>query len=231
MRLNRSLPRPSTRDRNRRPAIEGLLAALLFAAAAEASQECPNGGNLIPNCGFEVNDTTFWEPFNGVLATSTSFAHTGLASGVIGAEEGSPGQFGNGIEACIEDVPPSTEFEYGVWALFTTKGSLTGVGCVVSIAEYDADGCTGFTFNESNGSGGAGLEIFEEVRGQKGFTTGASPGSIGIGVGCGIGDAAEDFELYLDDFFLIPALTVFKNGFESGNNCDWSDRVGGGCPP
>jgi hypothetical protein len=205
----------------------------VLASAADASLQCPNGGNLIPNCGFETADTSFWTLNTaGSFVTSTSFAKDGLASGVASAQNTFGDTWLVSLEACIEDVAPSTSYEYGAWVRAANTGSaLLGVSCIVSVFEAAAaaNPCGGSIIGESNGGGNAPFDAFEENVGSGSYVTGAGASDIGIGIGCSREVFDGSFDLYIDDFYLIPTLTVFKNGFASGDTCEWDASVGGGC--
>lgn len=215
------------RTRRRGWAALVAVAALGLAEAAQGSPECPNGGNLLSNCGFE-SDATGWEFSSGDTFTRSGLeTHTGLFSLEVDAVSNKVGSFAL-IETCVQNVSPNTPYEYGAWVKVVAN-ELTAVGCSISILATGTSGtaCGGSFQDETNLTFDPLDGTFQTLRQE--FRTTASTEDISVGFGCRTEDGAIDFVAYFDDLFLIFDATVFADGFElrTGDTCEWSFQSGG----
>lgn len=206
--------------------VLGLAMVLGAPGTALASPECPNGGNLLPNCGFEVDDSGWDFSTGDTFIRSTLEAHTGLFSLEVDAEDFGVGH-GALIEKCLEGGSPNTPYEYGFW--FKMVGNnLESSSCQMSLrvtTDHEFP-CAGSYQGEVNETFEGIVDgTFQTVRQE--FLSNAGV-DFEMGFNC---SHSEDFVVYFDDLFVIFDDTVFADGFEDrdGDTCNWDDSVGGGC--
>ena len=193
---------------------------------AAASFQCPNGGNEVANCGFEV-DTTGWTKVMGdSLTRSSTRAHTGGFSGLVDAENLSSSFFAE-LTTCVQDVAPSTGYLFGGWLyLVTTSGS---VDCTITAEELGTSGtaCGGAPIETSDSPSFPSAGAWEEILSK--FLSSATTEDVRLRIECRDVFEFLDFQVWFDDFHLIPFDTIFLDDFETQNTCVWSAALGGGC--
>jgi hypothetical protein len=222
-----------------------LLCAALssLSAPAAASDQCPNGGNLVSNCGIEApggisGDTSGWELLGGdELDNSSQFSHTGGFSAKIDAvDQGGGASFFAGMETCVRGVQPGALYLFGAWRHLTDAGSF--VTCTVSVEELGAPAgdpapegdpaCLGSTLDNYSQEIAPTNDTWQDVVSK--FQAHESVLDIKLAVSCLVSTDAADFTVHLDDMFLIPLDVVFHDDFDFfTDSCNWSASVGGSC--
>jgi hypothetical protein len=221
--------------RRLRLASSALLATVLLAAVAApvaASDPCPNGGNRLANCGFEApgglsGDTSSWDDVVGDEFEDTSvFFHSGGFSARIDAAAPA-GAFETLIQTCAEGVVPEEIYLFGAWRLLV--GADAAVTCAVAVEEHGASEtpCAGSLLEQYFAQSGSSADWEEMV---SKFVANAAARDVLLLVSC-VGDAqSPQFQLHVDDAYLIPLAVVFHDDFEfAPDSCAWSASVGGGC--
>ncbi len=189
-----------------------LAAAALLAPAAQpaTARSCTIAGNVVPNCGFDVNDDGW-------------FMTTDLATWVGSDCATGPGcmtlerwTFNGSIEAissCI-DVSPSGYWAFG--ASIRLDNGAASNGCFLSFTQASNDNCSAF-LSETFFARPVDATWSEQMAG---IATSGATQALQLKLVC---SSNVDFLLRIDDFFVMPA--VFVDGFESGNRNAWSSTT------
>jgi hypothetical protein len=188
--------------RHHRALLVALLVALALARAAGA-RDCSLSGNLVPNCGFEI-DTGGWTP----VADSFTRIASGCASGAGCAALDRLGPLGQAWSSCFP-VTAGSYYAFGV-SLRVASGAVPA-GCYVELIEFSDAVCG------ADISGPPFLRVpsaawREWIAGRT-----AAGQSAWIKLSC---SSPTDFVIDVDDFFVVPA--VFVDGFESNGMGKWA---------
>jgi hypothetical protein len=184
---------------------------VLAFAAPVAGMDCDFPGNLVPNCGFDVDEAGWFMGADSITG-ETSDCTTGPRCVTLDRADAV-----HSIEvmsACI-DVNPSTYFTFGGW-LRRVSGVITQ-SCSLSLYEYTDKVCgpglfPAFFVRAPSASWG-------ELR--AGHQVGGTTLSVKLRLACG--DENNDFVVRIDDFFV--QIAAFTDGFESGDRSFWSVSV------
>jgi len=190
-----------------RPALLACLAATSTALA-----QC-EAGNLISNCGFEVDTAGWTTTWVDSLVRTTSAAHGGIASAETDARfSATSNLFLSQITTC---VPVNPETNYGVQTFFKlVSGAIPS--CSVGTVFIDALKCAGFLVGNQSTLPAA----IDDQSWTRASGIAASPAdalSVAVILTC---QASLDFLVRQDDAFLAPA--IFLDGFESSDLSEWS---------
>ena len=175
-----------------------------------AAVDCNYAGNLIPNCGFD-NDQSGWFITADTVTGETSDCTTGPRC--VTADRFDLVNSFEAMSACV-DVPPSTYFTFGGW-LRRVSGTITQ-GCSLSLYEYTNKICGPGLFPAFFPRTPSGT--WAPLR--AGHQVGAGTLSVKLRLYCG--DEGGDFVVRIDDFFLEEA--IFTDGFDEGNMNFWSSH-------
>jgi hypothetical protein len=183
-------------------------AALLVATSCPAgARSCTVAGNLVPNCGFDV-DYVGWNLTTDLPTWVADDCSTGPGCLTLDRWD-----FNGAIEAittCM-DATPSTYWAFGgSWRLDSGTASS---GCFLSLAQYSDGDCTTF-LSETIVPRSIGSIWREQLSGL--MTSGATQ-SVKLKLAC---FSQVEFLVRIDDFFYLPA--VFVDGFDAGNTSAWS---------
>lgn len=175
---------------------------------------CPDGANLVANCGFEL-DTSSWSPLgSSSLQRTTTAAHSGVASGEVLADGSGTLQIRS---ACVA-IAPSTTYAFGAYFRHAL-GALPGT-CKVQIRQ-DTDGACSVSpiFAETPH-----LTITSSYWSlvDSTITTAGTTHSAFLDVSCIGGDPTTKVDI--DDVFLGVGLVapLFADGLESGDTSKWT---------
>jgi len=193
-----------------------VMAALLVAAQTVRAADCSQAGNLLTNCGFDV-DLAGWD-----ITAADASAHIAddgaFALGSVELDRH------DGLEAieifsgCVT-VTPDTEYDLGV-AHRLVVGPFAN-RCFLEILEYDGSVCDGFLnalaipFTPVP----SWSEVFDRRR------VGATTESVQVRLACSY--SKNDFVVRLDDFMFGENLfspVVFNDGFETEYTGVWSSQ-------
>ena len=212
-----------------------------FAAPAGATDSCPNGGNLVANCGFEApggvsGDTSSWTLGDGeeLDPSSEQFHSGGFSARIAAADQGGGLSYAASMDTCVKGAEPGALYLFGAWRHLVGKGSLPT--CTVSVEELGApdpegvEGCLGPLLENHSTPIEPTSESWEELVTK--FQAHASILDIRFSVRCEVSEEAAAFHVHFDDLYLIPLDVVFHDDFEfAPDSCNWSASVGGSCEP
>lgn len=221
-----------------RMSVAVLCVAVALAAPAVASDECPNGGNLVSNCGIEApggisGDLTGWELIAGDdFDPSSQFFHSGGFSADIDAALVGE-TYRATMRTCIRAVVPGEIYLFGAWRRLT--GATASLTCTVALEERGASplegdpACLGSALAEYVTDLGPAEGSWELLLSK--FVAHENVVDIAFALFCADETAeSADFQVNFDDAFLIPLGVVFLDDFEFfPDSCAWSASVGGGC--
>ncbi len=199
-------------------ALITLLAGAVVAVVAgpATATDCTQPGNLVPNCGFVSNLSSWY-----FTADSETHIPDGGAS-TPGAAELDRHDGVEAIEAfsaCIA-VSPMTNYDLG--ASFRVPSGIGLFGCTVDVVQFSDVSCVAYDSSSSYGF----IPGFDWSEISDFITTGAGVASVFLRMAC---FSSSDFVIRIDDFMFGQGLVfgpVFADGFESGDTQAWSTSVG-----
>lgn len=192
--------------------------ALVFGVAFNTFGACGDDpSNLLrfSNCGFDL-DTSGWALVRGDLFVQ----HPGEGYSEAGAGYVDPTYYPSITRYEFEldgpCVPVLNFTEYDIGAYVKSFGA---VSCGVSLFEYSGATCTGWV----TGCGGPIIDSSGNwVLVENQCTTSPTTQSARLHFNCW---NASFYQALLDDAFIVQNVTIFADGFESGNTWEWSSTM------
>lgn len=190
-------------------------AAIAAMAAPVFATDCTQAGNLVPNCGF-VNDLSTW------IFTADSATHIADdGASTPGSAELDRHDALEAIEAISECFSVSPSTPYGAGASYRVASGTGVLSCSLDVWKYNDGSCGAYTA-QSSYSFEPTSRWWEVTRN---LTTGSAVHSVQLRLAC---FSPSDFLLRIDDFIFgenIVFSPIFSDGFEWGNTNAWSTTV------
>jgi hypothetical protein len=171
----------------------------LIAAVAAPAWPCHEAGNVIQNCGFDT-DLSSWT----VVVGNCSPNSLGSSSaGSISCSSVSNGAQQNiSFRQCTDNATAGQTYGFGGDARVESE---PGVTCSISVSTFDTDGCTVTQINSDSSNWTPGDGSFQQTS-LNDFATGAGATSLNMLINCNAGNT-DPFTVVLDDFFAGFELT------------------------
>jgi hypothetical protein len=182
----------------------------LFAAAAADASSCTLAGSMVPNCGFDTDDS--WWSFSADQVTWVS-ADCATGPGCLEIDRHDAVSAAEALSSCAPVVPGA---EYGFGGSFRLESGAITQTCGVGLWLHSDAGCLTFLTPWF-----ATFAITPAWREQvAGATMPGDAHSVILRLVC---YSESEFVMRIDDALVVAA--VFVDGFESEDSTRWSATV------